>query len=905
MTAGGDELFVTVGGRDVGLEAVLKKVDAEMQQSADRAVKLGQQYARLAQAQGSPTAASEILAGTMQRAGQASERSLVGLATQQANLVNSSKNLTSTIASLGGQLSQLGGTAGGLAGSIGNLAGSLGTLGTVGAAIGIAKVGLDLAEAGANADLVRQRFDGLATSAHTTGDALIRALRAASGGEISDLSLELAANRAQILGVAHSADEMSTLLAIARDRAQQLGTSSSKAFDDLVTGLGRGSPLILDNLGIMVSVKAANEQYAASLGKTAGALTEAEQKQALINAVLAQGRASLAQTGGAVESTASKIAQAQASIDNFKTAFGALLAQGVAPVAQGLTDLANVTQGTATSSANATIAALNFQRTLIGLPPIAQAQAQAMRDAAAAQDATAVSAQAAAAAQIQAGAAAYDANVAAAQAQAQAAAQTQAAMQAQSAALAQTGGAYGAYAQAANQAGIANQAAAAQIQFSAQAMLTSAETSVLATARQQAQQAATAALAQETNAAAQSFLNMNPTIDAAGIAAAVAAGRVPPLVGELAALMQQAQATAGAMAQLAAQQAGVKDVTALFNAGAGAAVNFKGATTGAFSGLAGGAPRELGGGIKFPKPPKPPGGGGGTRLSDQQKLQNSLLASQEDYEQKSEDAATQHATLVEKINQDFYTKMRAAQRDFDDSQLEGRAGFYDNLGSIENQKIAQQASAAYEAASVEAGKIAQEKGADVAEKYMSAQEQIIQARAKRLSEIEKAEKEKDAGKAEYLRGVDEQYKKAEDAKLARIQEGEGSIAAERQKQLDDAAAKEADAQDKIGLAADRAAEKKILASDRAGKKADTYDRVGQAGSRAGISPAASTPGAGASPNQASAAAPSGEGAQPPSLADLIASLMGKLDEVKGAIVAQERETTGAVRGLRNTGGIAA
>src|SRR5262249_2528475 len=126
--------------------------------------------------------------------------------------------------------------------------------------------------------------------------------------------------------------------------------------------------------------------------------------------------------------------------------------------------------------------------------------------------------------------------------------------------------------------------------------------------------------------------------------------------------------------------------------------------------------------------------GGGTRLSDQQKLQNSLLQSQEDYQQKSEDAPTQHAIDFQKIYQAYYEKLRTAQRDFDQSQLEGRAGFYDNLGSIENQKIAQQASAAYEAASIEAGRIAQEKGADVAEKYMDAQEQIISARAKRLAE---------------------------------------------------------------------------------------------------------------------------------------------------------------------------
>lgn len=885
-----DELTVTVGGRDVGLEAVLKKVDAEMQQSADRAVRLGQQYARLAQAQGSPTAAANILAGTMQRAGAASEQSLIGISTQSARLATSSQGLQASIAGLGGQLSGLGGTAGQLAGSIGNLAGSFGTLGGVGAAIGLGKIAVDLSVAGANADLLRERFDSLAVSAGTTGDALITALRAASGGEISDLNLTLAANKAQLLGVADSAEEFGVLMGIARDRAQQMGISTTQAFNDLTTGLGRGSALILDNLGIIVSVKEANEQYAASLGKTASALTEAEQKQALINQVLAQGRASFDATGGAVQSTAGTFARLGASSENARNSIGSFLSQGLTPIA-----------AQATQTTDALGGLFNGINSFLG--GLSQLGAAAVDDTAAL---------AAFDAEMQRSGDTAQAEAAYQTALAQATASVVPPTVAATAAIIQGGGAYNAYAQAANAGGIAAQAAAAQIQFSAQAMQQSAEASVLAAAQHQAQTAATAALAQETNAAAQAFLNLNPGIDAAGIAAAIAAGRVPPLVGQLAALMQQANATAGAMAQLAAQQAGVKGISALFNAGAGAAVNFQGATAGAFGGLAGGAPRDLSGAIKFPKPPKPPrGGSGGTRLSDQQKLQNSLLASQEQYEQKSEDAAAQHAADVVKINQDFYAKMREAQRDFDQSQLEGRAGFYDSLGQIENQKIAQAASAAYEAASVEAGRIAQEQGADVAEKYMQAQEQIISARAKRLAEIEKAEKDKDTGRAEYLRGVDQQYKAAEDARLARIQEGEGSIASERQKQLDEAAAKENEAQEKIGLAADRAADKKIAASDRAGQAIDTemakaaalaatYDRVGQSGSRAGITPAAGAP---ATPSATPTVAPAAPAGEDPALAALD-SIRAAVDAAAAAIVSATRDTTGAVRSLKNTGNIA-
>ena len=62
MTSGG-ELFVTVGGRDIGLAALLQRVDKEMAKSGDSAVRLGQSYARLAVAQGRPALLTPDLLG--------------------------------------------------------------------------------------------------------------------------------------------------------------------------------------------------------------------------------------------------------------------------------------------------------------------------------------------------------------------------------------------------------------------------------------------------------------------------------------------------------------------------------------------------------------------------------------------------------------------------------------------------------------------------------------------------------------------------------------------------------------------------------------------------------------------------------------------------------------------------
>jgi hypothetical protein len=207
-----------------------------------------------------------------------------------------------------------------------------------------------LAKIGAQAQQTEQRFDDLAKTAGTTGDTLMNALRSASAGTISDLNLQLAANKSQLLGVADSAEEFSVLMEIARDRAQQMGISTQFAFDSIVTGLGHGSALILDNIGITIEVAEVNEAYAASLGKTVAQLTEGEKKQALINAVVAQGKASLEAAGGAAETNATKLERLAANWENLTTKVGGFLANTAAPTVDALNQMATAADRAAEQS---------------------------------------------------------------------------------------------------------------------------------------------------------------------------------------------------------------------------------------------------------------------------------------------------------------------------------------------------------------------------------------------------------------------------------------------------------------------------------------------------------------------------------------------------------------------------
>jgi len=153
------------------------------------------------------------------------------------------------------------------------------------AAIG-ARAIFGLAKAGAQVDSLTQSFTRLTSSMGISGDEALTALRRFSAGTIADTDLIQSANRAMVLGVAQSTEEFGTLMQVARLRARDMGLTTTQAFNDIVTGIGRSSPLILDNLGIVIKQTEAQNKYAASLGKTAAELTENEKREALKFAVL-------------------------------------------------------------------------------------------------------------------------------------------------------------------------------------------------------------------------------------------------------------------------------------------------------------------------------------------------------------------------------------------------------------------------------------------------------------------------------------------------------------------------------------------------------------------------------------------------------------------------------------------
>lgn len=200
-------------------------------------------------------------------------------------------------------------------------------LGILGAGAAAIKQFFDLSEEGAQMERLSDTSTQLAETYGANMDQIVRKVRAASFGTITDLKIMESANKAMMLGVSANAKELADLTQIAIYRGRALGLSAEQAFEQISIGIGRLSPKILDNLGIVVDAESNYERYAETIGKTADELTEYEKREALKNAVLQEGNKLLAATGGLAADNASQFEKLDAQVENITNNFK----EGLAP----------------------------------------------------------------------------------------------------------------------------------------------------------------------------------------------------------------------------------------------------------------------------------------------------------------------------------------------------------------------------------------------------------------------------------------------------------------------------------------------------------------------------------------------------------------------------------------------
>ena len=190
---------------------------------------------------------------------------------------------------------------------------------------------------------VGRGFDNLAKSSGFSTGAFNK-FKAATDGTVGSLELMKQANNAMLLGITDSEDQMANMFDVAQRLGQSLGLDTVQAVESLVTGLGRQSKLMLDNLGIMVNTQQAYDNYAASIGKTSSQLTDQERKTAFTNAAMKEANSLVAQLGEEQLSTKDSINQVATAAGDLAIKFGDVLAPAVQDVASFLVDIIENTQ---------------------------------------------------------------------------------------------------------------------------------------------------------------------------------------------------------------------------------------------------------------------------------------------------------------------------------------------------------------------------------------------------------------------------------------------------------------------------------------------------------------------------------------------------------------------------------
>ena len=210
----------------------------------------------------------------------------------------------------------------------------------------------------AGASRAEQLAKGLETLGTTSGialGALSKDLQEATGNA---LSLEEAMRSTNlVISSGFSGDTIKRLGEVAKNASIALGRDTADSLARLTRGAAKLEPELLDELGIMVRLDEAAENYAREIGKTAGQLTNFEKRQAFMNAVLEEGERKFSALGDAVD--ASPFDKLSASLQDLAKTVITLVSTALTPL------ISLLTESTAVLSASVGLLATTFLRAMV------------------------------------------------------------------------------------------------------------------------------------------------------------------------------------------------------------------------------------------------------------------------------------------------------------------------------------------------------------------------------------------------------------------------------------------------------------------------------------------------------------------------------------------------------------
>jgi hypothetical protein len=273
---------------DAAWSAGAEKTAAKAAASSAAFAKLEKSIVAAAAAEAKAAAASGANAAKNAGAGgYEAVRAKAKIATDQANaFTKAASSAAAAVAKVGDASSGVEKAGSALASAIGPAGGLLGKLGSFGMA------GMAVQQAAAAIGELVQQLDAAAEKAYENETASrnlqvsLDGARVATRGMVSDLDLARISSKAFSMGVIEDGDDFATFAAGVTAKAEVMGRSTTELMDEMTTAVGRGSLLILDNAGIVMTKAKAEQMLASKLGKTVETLTEYEKSTAVAEAAL-------------------------------------------------------------------------------------------------------------------------------------------------------------------------------------------------------------------------------------------------------------------------------------------------------------------------------------------------------------------------------------------------------------------------------------------------------------------------------------------------------------------------------------------------------------------------------------------------------------------------------------------
>ena len=200
---------------------------------------------------------------------------------------------------------------------------------------------VELTKGAAAVQAVRSAFEGLG------GD--IEAMRAATGGLVEDVALMKSYNTAAQLVGKTFAEQLPDAMGYLAKVSAATGESMDFMISSLVKGVGRLSPMILDNLGIQVALSEATARGTQMFGLQADQLSKNQQQTAMMAVVMEKLQQNTANMPGVIGTATGGFMTFEAAMANARVELGEALLPVMQELVPLVTDVVNLLSDAAAS----------------------------------------------------------------------------------------------------------------------------------------------------------------------------------------------------------------------------------------------------------------------------------------------------------------------------------------------------------------------------------------------------------------------------------------------------------------------------------------------------------------------------------------------------------------------------